>query len=99
MVRLSEFNWVLLQRIMWDQILLSRYGVYILDVIGWPDRIVKEIFERNQAYTAERPRWIVSNEQICNKLNVLLLNGSSPRWKVSISYETLLAALIIPAST
>jgi Cytochrome P450 len=49
------------------------------------DVAVKEIFERNQAYTAERPRWIVSNEQICNKLNVLLLNGSSPRWKVSIS--------------
>jgi hypothetical protein len=42
----------------------------------------KEIFDRASAATAERPRWIVSNEQICNKMNVLLLNASEPRWKV-----------------
>jgi len=42
---------------------------------------VKELFDRASAQTAERPRWIVSNEQICNRLNVLLLNGSDPRWK------------------
>ncbi|KAJ5647166.1 cytochrome P450 [Penicillium lividum] len=45
------------------------------------DRAVKGIFDRESAATAERPRWIVSNEQICNKMNVLLLNSSEPRWK------------------
>ncbi|CEJ61862.1 hypothetical protein PMG11_10379 [Penicillium brasilianum] len=45
------------------------------------DRAVKEIFDRASAVTAERPRWIVSNEQICNKMNVLLLNSSDARWK------------------
>jgi cytochrome P450 len=45
------------------------------------DAAVKEIFDKASAQTAERPRWIVSNEQICNRLNVLLLNASDPRWK------------------
>ncbi|KAI5212373.1 cytochrome P450 [Aureobasidium subglaciale] len=45
------------------------------------DAAVKEIFDKASAQTAERPRWIVSNEQICNQLNVLLLNASDPRWK------------------
>lgn len=45
------------------------------------DLAVKELFDKASAQTAERPRWIVSNEQICNKLNVLLLNASDPRWK------------------
>ncbi|RGP60202.1 hypothetical protein FSPOR_10791 [Fusarium sporotrichioides] len=31
--------------------------------------------------TSERPRWIVSNEHICNKLNVLLLSASEKTWK------------------
>ncbi|KAF9888125.1 hypothetical protein FE257_009261 [Aspergillus nanangensis] len=45
------------------------------------DKAVKEILDRSSAQTAERPRWIVSNEQICNRLNVLLLDASDPRWK------------------
>ncbi|KAL2811621.1 cytochrome P450 [Aspergillus granulosus] len=45
------------------------------------DRAVKEIMDRSSAISSERPRWIVSNEFICNQLNVLLLNGSNPRWK------------------
>ncbi|KAJ4983179.1 hypothetical protein SVAN01_11322 [Stagonosporopsis vannaccii] len=45
------------------------------------DEAVKAIFDRASAATSERPRWIVSNEQICNQKNVLLLNASHPRWK------------------
>ncbi|OGE47464.1 hypothetical protein PENARI_c043G11509 [Penicillium arizonense] len=45
------------------------------------DRAVKEILDRSSAISSERPRWIVSNELICNQLNVLLLHGSDPRWK------------------
>ncbi|KAH8812203.1 cytochrome P450 [Xylogone sp. PMI_703] len=40
-----------------------------------------ELFDRASAYTSERPRWIVSNEQICHKLNLLFLNASDPRWR------------------
>lgn len=47
------------------------------------DRAVKAIMDKAAALTSERPRWIVSNEQLCNQWNVLLLNGSDPRWKVS----------------
>ncbi|KAL5048223.1 hypothetical protein BDW71DRAFT_205760 [Aspergillus fruticulosus] len=35
----------------------------------------------SSAVSSERPRWIVSNELICNRLNVLLLHESDPRWK------------------
>lgn len=45
------------------------------------DKAVKEIFDRQSSATSERPRWIVSNEQICNEKNVLLLSASEPRWK------------------
>ncbi|KAL3451426.1 cytochrome P450 [Aspergillus insuetus] len=45
------------------------------------DRAVKEIMDRSSAISSERPRWIVSNELICNQLNLLLLHGSDPRWK------------------
>ncbi|KAE8343343.1 hypothetical protein BDV24DRAFT_161389 [Aspergillus arachidicola] len=45
------------------------------------DQAVKEIMDRSSAISSERPRWIVSNELICNQLNVLLLHGSDPRWK------------------
>lgn len=45
------------------------------------DRAVKELFDRQSSATSERPRWIVSNEQICDKKNVLLLSASEPRWK------------------
>ncbi|RAO74354.1 uncharacterized protein BHQ10_010366 [Talaromyces amestolkiae] len=43
--------------------------------------LYKEIIDRSSAISSERPRWIVSNELICNKMNVLLLDGSDPRWK------------------
>ena len=45
------------------------------------DEAVKAIFDKASAATSERPRWIVSNEQICDQKNVLLLNASHPRWK------------------
>lgn len=41
------------------------------------------LFDKSSAQTSERPRWIVSNEQLCNKWNVLLLPASDARWKVS----------------
>ncbi|KAL4768022.1 cytochrome P450 [Aspergillus nidulans var. acristatus] len=44
-------------------------------------RLGPEIMDRSSAVSSERPRWIVSNELICNRLNVLLLHGSDPRWK------------------
>lgn len=45
------------------------------------DEAVKAIFDKASAATSERPRWIVSNEQICNHKNLLLLSASHPRWK------------------
>lgn len=47
------------------------------------DRAVKALMDKSSAQTSERPRWIVSNELLCNRWNVLLLNASDPRWKVS----------------
>ncbi|KAL2847078.1 cytochrome P450 [Aspergillus pseudodeflectus] len=44
-------------------------------------RLGPEIMDRSSAISSERPRWIVSNELICNQLNVLLLHGSDLRWK------------------
>lgn len=41
------------------------------------------LFDKSSAQTSERPRWIVSNEQLCNRWNVLLLPASDARWKVS----------------
>lgn len=43
------------------------------------DEAVKAIFDKASSSTSERPRWIVSNEQICDQKNVLLLNASHPR--------------------
>ncbi|USP80423.1 cytochrome P450 [Curvularia clavata] len=45
------------------------------------DSAVKEIFDKQSSATSQRPRWIVSNEQICNEKNVLLLSASHSRWK------------------
>lgn len=45
------------------------------------DEAVKAVFDKASATTSERPRWIVSNEQICDEKNLLLLNASHPRWK------------------
>ncbi|KAE8414345.1 cytochrome P450 [Aspergillus pseudocaelatus] len=44
-------------------------------------RLGPDIMDRSSAVSSERPRWIVSNELICNELNVLLLHASDPRWK------------------
>ncbi|KAJ5810401.1 cytochrome P450 [Penicillium pulvis] len=71
-----------------QHLLLQRWAEKYGDIIGVKigpmieyylssDRAVKEIFDRASAATAERPRWIVSNEQICNKMNVLLLNAKT----------------------
>ncbi|KAH8742573.1 cytochrome P450, partial [Diaporthe sp. PMI_573] len=40
------------------------------------------LFDKSSAQTSERPRWIVSNEQLCNKWNVLLLPASDASWKL-----------------
>ncbi|KAF5962690.1 oxidoreductase, partial [Fusarium bulbicola] len=45
------------------------------------DQAVRAIFDKAAAQTSERPRWIVSNEQICNRLNLLLLSSSEKAWK------------------
>ncbi|KAK8225524.1 hypothetical protein HDK77DRAFT_503745 [Phyllosticta capitalensis] len=46
------------------------------------DEAVKAIFDKSSAFTSERPRWIVSNELMTGKWNVLLLSASDKRWKV-----------------
>ncbi|KAH8783605.1 cytochrome P450 [Hyaloscypha finlandica] len=46
------------------------------------DRAVKALMDKASAQTSQRPRWIVSNELLCNQWNVLLLNASDPRWKL-----------------
>jgi hypothetical protein len=56
----------------------------ILSHSSMTDASKQELFDRNSAATAERPRLIVSNELLCNMWNVLLLNASTPRWKVSM---------------
>ena len=62
------------------EIIRVRSGPFVQYFIN-SDKAVKEIFDKQSAFTAQRPRWIASNEQICNWHNVLLLNGDHPRWK------------------
>lgn len=64
----------------YGEIVRVRSGPFVQYFIN-SDKAVKEIFDRNSAYTSQRPRWIASNEQICNEWNVLLLNGDHSRWK------------------
>ncbi|KAJ9654515.1 hypothetical protein H2198_006458 [Neophaeococcomyces mojaviensis] len=64
----------------YGEIVRVRSGPFVQYFIN-SDKAVKEIFDRNSAFTSKRPRWIVSNEQICNRLNVLLLDADDPRWK------------------
>jgi hypothetical protein len=45
------------------------------------DQAVRAIFDKAATQTSERPRWIVSNDHICNRLNVLLLSASEKAWK------------------
>ncbi|KAJ5532238.1 cytochrome P450 [Penicillium frequentans] len=81
-----------------QHLLLQRWAEEYGDIIGVKigpmteyylssDQAVKEIFDRASAATAERPRWLVSNEQICNKMNVLLLNAkSTPDYTLIVGY-------------
>ncbi|KAF9778784.1 hypothetical protein IL306_003260 [Fusarium sp. DS 682] len=45
------------------------------------DQAVRAIFDKAATQSSERPRWIVSSEHICNKLNLLLLSASEKAWK------------------
>jgi cytochrome P450 len=46
------------------------------------DVAVKAIFEgKNASISANRPRWIVSNEHICHGWNVLLVNSDTAVWR------------------
>ena len=64
----------------YGEVVRVRSGPFVQYFIN-SDAAVKEIFDRNSSLTSQRPRWIASNEQICNKMNVLLLDGDDPRWK------------------
>lgn len=64
----------------YGQIMRVRSGPFVQYFIN-SDVAVKEIFDRKSACTSQRPRWIASNEQMCNELNVLLLPATHPRWK------------------
>ncbi|KAK5081205.1 hypothetical protein LTR05_007999 [Lithohypha guttulata] len=64
----------------YGEIVRVRSGPFVQYFIN-SDKAVKEIFDRNSAFTSQRPRWIASNEQICNGMNLLLLDGDHPRWK------------------
>ncbi|KAJ9094968.1 hypothetical protein QFC21_005760 [Naganishia friedmannii] len=45
------------------------------------DTAVKELLDKHSSTTSDRPRWIYSNEYVCDQKNVLLLSASHPRWK------------------
>lgn len=64
----------------YGEIVRVRSGPFVQYFIN-SDRAVEELFDRNPVFTSQRPRWIASNEQICNRLNVLLLDADDPRWK------------------
>ena len=64
----------------YGEIVRVRSGIFTQYFIN-SDNAVKELFDRNSAFTSQRPRWIASSEQICGNLNVLLLNADTPRWK------------------
>ncbi|KOC17629.1 putative cytochrome P450 [Aspergillus flavus AF70] len=44
--------------------------------------------DRSSAISSERPRWMISNELICNQLNVLLLHRSDPRQRNQSAFVT-----------
>lgn len=64
----------------YGEIVRVRSGPFVQYFIN-SDQAVKEIFDQNSSVTSQRPRWIASNEQICNRLNLLLLHADDPRWK------------------
>ncbi|KAI8234434.1 Cytochrome P450 monooxygenase patI [Colletotrichum sp. SAR 10_96] len=43
--------------------------------------MVKEVFDKKSAQTADRPTWIMSSTILNNDFNVLFLKASNPTWK------------------
>ncbi|KAK1445674.1 hypothetical protein CMEL01_09917 [Colletotrichum melonis] len=54
---------------------------YIVDYYINSDVLVKELFDKKSAVTADRPVWIMSNEILNNGFNTLFLDASDPTWK------------------
>ncbi|KAF4835022.1 Cytochrome P450 monooxygenase patH [Colletotrichum tropicale] len=54
---------------------------YIVDYYINSDVMVKEIFDKKSAQTADRPTWIMSSTILNNDFNVLFLKASDPTWK------------------
>nr|XP_036579405.1 uncharacterized protein CTRU02_10651 [Colletotrichum truncatum]KAF6786952.1 hypothetical protein CTRU02_10651 [Colletotrichum truncatum] len=54
---------------------------YIVDYYVNSDLLVKELFDKRSAQTADRPTWIMSSRIMNNDFNVLFLDASHPRWK------------------
>ncbi|KAI8307600.1 Cytochrome P450 monooxygenase patI [Colletotrichum sp. SAR11_59] len=55
---------------------------YIVDYYINSDVMVKEIFDKKSAQTADRPTWIMSSTILNNDFNVLFLKASDPTWKI-----------------
>ncbi|KAF9880077.1 cytochrome p450 [Colletotrichum karsti] len=54
---------------------------FVVDYYVNSDVLVKEIFDKRSAQTADRPTWIMSSGILNNDFNVLFLDASHPRWK------------------
>ncbi|KAK1846224.1 cytochrome p450 [Colletotrichum chrysophilum] len=54
---------------------------YIVDYYINSDVMVREIFDKKSAQTADRPTWIMSSTILNNDFNVLFLKASDPTWK------------------
>ncbi|KAK1673573.1 cytochrome P450 [Colletotrichum godetiae] len=54
---------------------------FIVDYYVNSDVLVKELFDKKSAVTADRPVWIMSNEILNNGFNTLFLDASDPIWK------------------
>ncbi|KAJ3952546.1 hypothetical protein N0V92_011002 [Colletotrichum tropicale] len=68
----------------WARTYGSIFGVrsgYIVDYYINSDVMVKEIFDKKSAQTADRPTWIMSSTILNNDFNVLFLKASDPTWK------------------
>ncbi|KAH0425121.1 cytochrome p450 [Colletotrichum camelliae] len=56
---------------------------YIVDYYINSDVMVKEIFDKKSAQTADRPTWIMSSTILNNDFNVLFLKATDPTWKLA----------------
>ncbi|OHF02997.1 hypothetical protein CORC01_01755 [Colletotrichum orchidophilum] len=54
---------------------------YIVDYYVNSDVMVKELFDKKSALTADRPVWIMSSDILNNGFNTLFLHASDPIWK------------------